>query len=84
MPLKEVKWVQVPKFEELSVENIMKLMKSDEAFMSYFPDKLPKGRHPGRDYTWNIANTLNETYVAHLIEHANRQRYTAENEEKKH
>ena len=83
MPLKEVKRVQVPKFEELSVETIGKLMEKDETFVSYFPDKLPKGRNPGREYTWNIANTLNEQYVAHLINHANRQRYTAENEEKK-
>ena len=72
MPLKDVKWVQVPKFEELSVEAIMKLMINDEQFMSYFPDKLPKGRNPGREYTWNILNSLNELYVARLIDHANR------------
>ena len=72
MPLKDVKWVQVPKFEELSVETVMKVMKNDETFMSYFPDRLPKGRNPGREYTWNIANSLNELYVAHLISHANR------------
>ena len=29
MPLKDVKWVTVPKFEELSVENVIKLMKDD-------------------------------------------------------
>ena len=29
MPLKDVKWVTVPKFEELSVENVMKIMKDD-------------------------------------------------------
>ena len=83
MALKDVKWVQVPKFEELSVDNIMNLMKDDEAFKSYFPDKLPKGRNPGREYTWNILNSLYEPYVLKLISHANRQRYTAENEERK-
>ncbi len=29
MPLKDVKWVSVPKFEELSVDNVMKMMKDD-------------------------------------------------------
>ena len=44
MPLKDVNVVSVPKFEELSVENVMKLMKDDATFLSYFPDNLPKGR----------------------------------------
>ena len=83
MPLKDVKWVSVPKFEELSVENVMKVMAEEKEFMAYFPDKLPKGRNPGREYTWNILNSLNEPYVQRLIDHANRQRYTTENEEKK-
>ena len=72
MPLKDVKWVTVPKFEELSVENVMTVMQGNEEFMAYFPDRLPKGRNPGREYTWNILNTLNELYVQRLIDHANR------------
>ena len=83
MPLKDVKWVSVPKFDELSVENVFKMMKEDDVFISYFPSKLPKGRNPGREYTWNILNSLYEPYVSRLIDHANRQRYTGDNEEKK-
>lgn len=72
MPLKDVKWVSVPKFEELAVSNIMKMMEKDPEFMAYFPDKLPKGRTAGREYFWNILNTTNELYVSRLITHANK------------
>ena len=40
----KVRKITVPKYEELSVANFMALMKDDEAFMSYFPDKMAKGR----------------------------------------
>ena len=63
MPLKDVKWVSVPKFEELSVDNVMKVMQDDVDFNAYFPDKLPKRRNPGREYTWNMLNSLNEPDV---------------------
>ena len=47
-------------------------MKGDAEFMQYFPDALPKGRNPGREYFFNILNTLKPQYVARLIDHANR------------
>ena len=84
MPLKKVNWVVVPKFDELSVANLQEKMKADAEFMQYFPDKLPKGRSPAREYFFNILNSIHPQYVARLIDHANRQRYTAENEERKH
>ena len=83
MPLKDVNVVSVPKFEELSVENVMKLMKDDATFNSYFPENLPKGRNPSREYTWNILNSLHERFVAKLITHANEKRYSGANEENK-
>ena len=83
MPLLEVKFVQVPKFDELSVVNLQDMLKEDDDFMMYFPDKLPKGRNPGREYFFNILNTLKPEYLAHLIEHASKQRYTGANEDRK-
>ena len=53
------------------------MMKNDATFMKYFPDKLPKGRLPDRDYFWNVFNTLNEEYVSELVRRANEQRNTA-------
>ena len=58
MPVKDVSIVQVPDYDELSVKNIWPIMQKDPKFMKYFPDKLPKGRQPSRDYFFNILNTL--------------------------
>ena len=50
LPLKKVKWINVPLFDELSVINIWPMTKEDKQIMSYFPNKLPKGRVPDREY----------------------------------
>ena len=77
MPLKDLRPIVVPKFEELAVNKVAELMKDNAEFMSYFPTNLPKGRTASREYFWNILNTLDEAYVAHLIHHANSARYSA-------
>jgi hypothetical protein len=46
--------------------------------MRFFPDKLPKGRLPDRDYFFNVLNTIREEYVQALIKHAHVQRFTAQ------
>jgi len=83
MPLKDLRPIVVPKFDELGVNKVAELMKDNEAFMSYFPTNLPKGRTANREYFWNILNTLDEPYVAHLIQHANKARYSATTVESK-
>ena len=50
--------------------------------MRYFPDKMPKGRVPDREYFFNIVNTFQQRYIEGLIKHANAQRNTPINEEK--
>lgn len=54
LSLDQVKWVEVPKYEELSVNNIMTMFEDDNTFQSYFPSKLPKGRAADRSYTYNV------------------------------
>ena len=46
-------------------------MQGFEDFTKHFPDKLPKGRLPNRDYFFNVLNTCNNEYVTQLIKHAN-------------
>ena len=75
--LKDVKFINVPLYDELSVKRFWPMMQEDEEFMKYLPDKLPVGRIPDRDYFWNIFNTLNEEYVTKLISHANKVRSEA-------
>ena len=63
LPLSAIKMVNVPEFDELSVTNLWPHCKNDKAFMKHFPDKLPKGRLPSRDYFFNVMNTLQEQYL---------------------
>ena len=48
--------------------------------MKYFPQKLPKGRVPDREYFFNILNTLYPGYVQEIIRHANDQRNSVAND----
>ena len=66
----------MPKYDELSVKKFWPLMHEDLVFMQYMPDPTPDGRIPEREYFWNVLNTLQEEYVQQLIEHANTQRNT--------
>ena len=75
--MEKVKIVAVPEYDELSVKNLWPHMQGDRKFMLYFPDKLPKGRLPSRDYFFNCLNTLQAPYLQNLIVHANDQRNSA-------
>ena len=80
LELKEVRWINVPLFDELSVIKIWPMTKEDTQFMKYFPQKLPKGRVPDREYFFNILNTLYPLYVQEIIRHANDQRNSVAND----
>ena len=57
---------------------MIELLKDNADFMSYFPDRMPKGRIVAREYFWNILNSVDAPYVAHIIQHANAARYSAQ------
>ena len=76
LPLKSVKHVNMPMYDELAVKNMWPHCRDIPGIMRHFPDKLPKGRLPDREYFWNVMNTLNEEHVGNLIRHANGQRNT--------
>jgi hypothetical protein len=78
LKLSDVKFVQVPMYDELSVVTLWPLMQQDAEFMQYFPDKMPKGRMPDRDFFFNVLNTLQNPYCQALIKHAGEQRNTAQ------
>ena len=77
LPLRDVRSTAVPKYDELGVVSLTAQMKEDAHFQAYFPDKLPKGRNPGREYFFNVLNTLHPDYVQALVEHAQKLRYSA-------
>ena len=71
MPIKDVRFINVPHYDEISVKSLWPEMQGAIGFNKYFPDKLPKGRLPNRDYFFNVMNTVNTEYVSALIKHAN-------------
>ena len=76
LPLNQVKRVNMPPFDELSVKDLWPQMLGHEEFMRYFPSKFPKGRQPDRSYFFNCLNTVMEEYVSHIIRHAQTTRAT--------
>ena len=56
--LSEVKHVNVPHYEELSVKKLWPMLQSDETFMHYMPDPTAAERLPERTYFFNVANTV--------------------------
>ena len=58
LELKEVRWINVPLFDELSVIKIWPMTKENKQIMKYFPTKMPKNRVPDREYYFNILNTF--------------------------
>jgi len=78
LELRQVIQVSVPRYDELSVKKFWPLMQKDKAFMLYLPDATPDGRLPEREYFWNVLNTLQPEYVKRLIDHANAQRMTVQ------
>ena len=67
---KNVLYVEVPKFDELSVKNLYDKLLALDNMSKYFPDQYPKGRQCDREYMFNVANTLHEGVVQELIDHA--------------
>ena len=58
LKLSELRTVNVPKFDELSVKNVYPQIQEDKQVMKYFPDKYPNGRVADRIYMFNILITI--------------------------
>ena len=67
LSLSEVKWIEVPKFDEISVKALWPTMQEDDSMMEYFPSQLPKGRLPDRSYFFNIMHSLYPVYTSELV-----------------
>ena len=71
LKLSEVKFKNVPFYDELAVKKIWPDVQNDSEVMFYMPSKLPKGRVPDREYLFNVLNTVREGYVRSICEFAN-------------
>ena len=70
MKMKDVNFVSVKKYDELSVKRLYNDFLGLEGMKQYFPDKYAVGRCCDRDFMFNIANTLHEDITQQIINHA--------------
>ena len=75
MKLRDVKFVTVPKYDELSVKALYHKLVSLPNMALYFPDKYAKGRQCDREYLFNIAQTLHPNVMEELIAYAHKHRH---------
>ena len=80
LQLNEVKYVNVPHYDELSVKRFWPILREDETLMHYMPDFTAEDKLPDRVYFWNVANTVQNVYVQNVIKYANNQRMKAQDE----
>ena len=82
---KQVEYIHVSHYQELSVKNMWQDLKLDPDFKIYFQDEYPQDRLPSRSYFFDILNTTYPVYLAEVIKHAQNARNTLEGEDcKKH
>ena len=78
--MSEVKFVNVPAFDEIAVKHLYSAVLKKEGMAAYFPDKFPKNTQCEKAYFYNVWNTLYPEQVKEVIKHANEQRYTVSNQ----
>ena len=59
----DIKMITVPKYDELSVINLLPKVKENVNVMIYLPDVLPKGKTISREYFFNVLNTTYPDYL---------------------
>ena len=72
--ISDVKYIQVPLLDELSVDNMKKLIDKDKEVYKCFPDEYLKKKAPDRAYFYNIINTVHHGFLDQIIGHAQRER----------
>ena len=81
LKLVDVNFIQVVKYDELSVKSLYDKLIKLPSMSSFFPDKYPKGKVCDREYLFNIANTLHPAVMKELIEYALSQRHNIAGQE---
>ena len=78
LKVSEKRSVNVPKYDELGVKHIYPKFKRDPEVMQYLQDSYPKDRYPDREYFFTVLNTVHPEHVKRLIEHAQKERFSAQ------
>ena len=76
LPMKDVKFVNVPCYDEIAVKHLYDKAISMPGMSKFFPDTYPKGRSCCRQYFYNIWATVHPETVKKVVDFANKQRYS--------
>ena len=66
--LEKVKFIKVPKYEELYLNRVREEVKDDEDIRRHLPDLGTKSKSLDRSFFFNVVNTLQPEYLKVLIE----------------
>ena len=75
---KQVDYIHVSHYEELSVKRIWPDMKNDAAFKIYFQDNYANEKNPCRKFFFDILNTIYPDYLSQIMKHAAKERFSGE------
>ena len=77
---KQVDYISVPHFQELSVKRLWPDLKDDKEFNVFFNDEFPEQKVPNREFFMNILNTIYPDYLKNIMSHASKERYAVDGE----
>ncbi len=77
MKKKNIDFIHVPHFDELSVKNLWKDLKDDPDFNVYFQESYVDDKGPNRKYFFDVLNTIYPEYLSKIMAHASQQRFSA-------
>ena len=70
IPLSQIKPINVPRYDELSVTALIKDVMAQPDLARFFPDQKTTADLPDRDYFFGVVNTKESEYLSNLIIHA--------------
>ena len=63
IPLNMVKFICVPRYDELGVRSLFRLIKGDAEILRHLPDDYEKKRTISREWFLNVVNTVHPEFL---------------------
>ena len=73
IPLAQVRPINVPRYDELSVSGLILEVMSQKDLAKFFPEQRTKADLPDREYFFSVINTIEPDYLSALVKHAQTQ-----------
>jgi hypothetical protein len=70
IPRNQLRPIEVPHYDELSVDGLIKDVMSIPDLGKFFPEQKTPANRPDREFFFNIINTADPDYLSALIRHA--------------